>query len=196
MKFVITGTGRCGTQYISTLMNKLGITCGHEEIFTTDGPIEDSDKEADASWLAIPYLGSIDKVFLQVRHPYSVISSLLGIGFFDPKVDHGAFRKHADTFFDRVGDPLIDSARWWKLCNEICLDYAMLHWKIETLNSDTIVNMLSLSGIDIDKEVVINTMQKVPNNLNSRRRTALSIAEKKEVRRLVGDLSNLFGYEM
>ncbi|MGH8460432.1 MAG: hypothetical protein ACRESS_02385 [Stenotrophobium sp.] len=37
LDFLVTGTGRCGTVYMSRLLTSLGIACGHEAIFTYKG---------------------------------------------------------------------------------------------------------------------------------------------------------------
>jgi len=37
LKYLVTGTGRCGTVYMARLLSSLGIMCGHESIFTFDG---------------------------------------------------------------------------------------------------------------------------------------------------------------
>jgi hypothetical protein len=37
LKYLITGTGRCGTVYMARLLTEIGISCGHEAIFTHKG---------------------------------------------------------------------------------------------------------------------------------------------------------------
>lgn len=37
LQLLVTGTGRCGTVYMSRLLSSLGIQCGHESIFNSDG---------------------------------------------------------------------------------------------------------------------------------------------------------------
>lgn len=37
LKYILTGTGRCGTNYMARFFTDLGINCGHEAIFNTDG---------------------------------------------------------------------------------------------------------------------------------------------------------------
>jgi hypothetical protein len=37
LKYIVTGTGRCGTVYAARLLSSVGIPCGHEAIFTTGG---------------------------------------------------------------------------------------------------------------------------------------------------------------
>jgi hypothetical protein len=34
LKFLVTGTGRCGTVFMAKLLTSLGINCGHESVFT------------------------------------------------------------------------------------------------------------------------------------------------------------------
>lgn len=37
LKYIVTGTGRCGTTYMARLLTSLGFMCGHESIFGTGG---------------------------------------------------------------------------------------------------------------------------------------------------------------
>lgn len=37
LKYIVTGTGRCGTVYFAKLLTSLGINCGHEAIFSHSG---------------------------------------------------------------------------------------------------------------------------------------------------------------
>jgi hypothetical protein len=37
LKVIVTGTGRCGTNYFAHLLTSMGIPCGHESIFTHNG---------------------------------------------------------------------------------------------------------------------------------------------------------------
>jgi LPS sulfotransferase NodH len=40
LKFLVTGSGRSGTNYMSRFLTSVGIMCGHESIFTHDGITE------------------------------------------------------------------------------------------------------------------------------------------------------------
>ena len=40
LKIISTGTGRCGTAYMSKLLTSVGIPCGHESLFTNKGLTE------------------------------------------------------------------------------------------------------------------------------------------------------------
>ena len=105
LKFLVTGSGRSGTNYMSRFLTSIGIMCGHESIFTHDGIIEaiyrlkepeavrtsfcslsNSDEWfnpslqiADSSYMSAPYLDDPiledTKIIHLIRNPIKVISS-------------------------------------------------------------------------------------------------------------------------
>lgn len=98
LKYVITGTGRCGTLFLSRLLTSLDIPCTHEGIFTPEGyrkavAILKSNKirnslcsggkclinpVADASYMAAPFIDQLDSTIIHaVRDPILVINSFL-----------------------------------------------------------------------------------------------------------------------
>jgi hypothetical protein len=106
LKYLVTGTGRCGTMYIAQALSSVGVPCSHEAIFTfggieyallklAGGHLENSAVasdygiwllnpqhiEAEASFMAAPFLNhpclSETKIIHIVRHPLKVISSFL-----------------------------------------------------------------------------------------------------------------------
>ena len=88
LKYIITGTGRCGTTYISQLVTKYIGKCGHERVFhplITERSLLTallcSDYVADSSWLAVPWLYHTKlrkvPVIHIVRNPAAVISSFI-----------------------------------------------------------------------------------------------------------------------
>ena len=109
LKYLLTGTGRCGTVYYAQLLNRVGISCGHESIFTKKGigeavarlkshsPIAQSEIslkhcelpskiDADSSYMSAPYLDhdilKKTKIIHLVRHPYKVINSFVKMDYF------------------------------------------------------------------------------------------------------------------
>lgn len=110
LKYIIVGSGRCGTVYMSKWMTKCGIPCGHESIFTPLGIGEavrrlitprliemsnvslkyghhPSDIVADSSYMAAPFLNEItfkDAIKIHItRHPLLIVRSfVLNGGFF------------------------------------------------------------------------------------------------------------------
>lgn len=107
LKYLVVGTGRCGTVFMARLLTSLGISCGHEAIFNAEGigsaldklnkrlPIQTSIisninadewfKEqtiaADSSHMAVPFLDIQElkstKIIHIVRNPLAVISSFV-----------------------------------------------------------------------------------------------------------------------
>lgn len=104
LKYIVTGTGRCGTLFMANLLTSMGFPCSHEAIFTPKGfywakevidglrPLENSEISkgdnlsegatkivAESSYMAAPFLKKIDKEVIHVvRNPFKVIASLTG----------------------------------------------------------------------------------------------------------------------
>lgn len=107
LKVVVTGTGRCGTNYMANVLTSLGLHCGHEAVFdisgweraeeiirgdrrpensdiSKDGEIlsDESRIEGDSSYAAAPFLDRVDSTVIHlVRNPISVVASMTGSGF-------------------------------------------------------------------------------------------------------------------
>ena len=84
-RFLITGCGRSGTKYMAELMGALGISCGHELVFTSagyDGEWGDWPTGESSSY-APPLLDKLPSdvvVFHVVRNPLHVVRSILARG--------------------------------------------------------------------------------------------------------------------
>lgn len=107
LKILVTGTGRCGTNFVANLLTSIGLPCGHEAFFGPKGidfameAISDKQKPenseiskrgeilsdgmklvADSSYMAAPFIGEFDcPVIHVVRNPIEVISSFLSKPF-------------------------------------------------------------------------------------------------------------------
>lgn len=96
LKFVVTGTGRCGTVFMGKLLTSMGVPCGHESVFDYAAPqvvldryygigkcvlsgvsrkdepkdrknwVDISSIRADSSYMAVPYLSQIDSSIIHV----------------------------------------------------------------------------------------------------------------------------------
>jgi hypothetical protein len=139
-RFVITGCGRSGTNYIATVMRRMGVSCGHENVFRHQSrpPFDFHGYDGDASWLAAPWLTSLpdDVVAIhQLRDPMPTIRSWVSTGLFDrvrlegglirhlgkrllhaPPAGYYAHRvfvrRHAPEVFTERG-PVTRAARYW-----------------------------------------------------------------------------------
>jgi hypothetical protein len=138
-QFVIVGTGRCGTAFAARRLTDLGITCSHEEYYTTDGPRLRNrwrffGTKGEASGLAPPFLrpGEMPVVHL-VRRPGDVIRSLYNIGVFDPdfRADHEPYVAFDERYVDLGRDPFEACMRWYLEWNRRCEQVAGLRVRIE-----------------------------------------------------------------
>jgi hypothetical protein len=114
LKYIVSGTGRCGTVLLSKFLSSVGIKCGHESIFTPLGyeaaikkltrelPVENSgclkqdtnNIVADSSFMSVPFLELEpfkDVTVIHIcRNPINTINSLMNrLGYFwnnDPKI--------------------------------------------------------------------------------------------------------------
>jgi hypothetical protein len=104
LKVLVTGTGRCGTVFMSNVLTSIGWPCGHEAIFGPDGIeiakeilwgdrrpensaisrqgdvlSEGMDIVGDSSYMSAPFLNEIDSLVIHlVRNPMPVVASLIG----------------------------------------------------------------------------------------------------------------------
>ena len=113
LKFLVTGTGRCGTVYMARLLTSLGYMCGHEAVFDYSGEaaainrlknrsfatsacsiysdnswFSSAKLDSESSYMAAPFLEndilSETKIIHIVRHPLKVISSHINeVRFFE-----------------------------------------------------------------------------------------------------------------
>jgi hypothetical protein len=107
LKYLVTGTGRCGTLFFANLLTSMGFPCTHEAVFTTgalekarrvlsgETPHESSEISrgfllaegvspvAESSYMAAPFLKVVDaQVIHVVRNPVKVVSSFIGFEYF------------------------------------------------------------------------------------------------------------------
>jgi hypothetical protein len=135
LRFVVVGTGRCGTTYVSQLLQRSGIPIDHEVVFTQTGPQDPGNLEGDASWMAVPFLGDFPGSVLHlVREPLAVIDSLLDLGLFAGNFGdeiHRPWRRFLEQNFELGGDPVVDAMRFYVQWNERCEAHADLRIRIE-----------------------------------------------------------------
>lgn len=84
-RFVVTGTGRSGTSWITEVLRRTGLNAGHEEVYAFEALRPWGDWDGDASFMAVPYLemgAPTDdlRIVHLVRHPSRVIASIYEVG--------------------------------------------------------------------------------------------------------------------
>lgn len=126
LEYIVTGTGRCGTLYMSNLLTTLGIPCSHEGIFShkgyekaieiiKEGKVENSiiSKDscdnlsefeykiiADSSYMSAPFLSKFDAPAIHVvRNPLNVVGSFIGPYFNYFKNEEPKLEKERECHF-------------------------------------------------------------------------------------------------
>lgn len=119
LKYLVTGTGRCGTLYMANLLTSMGFPCSHEAVFTPKGfwwanevlsgkrprvsskisegkiCVAEGEYVAESSYMAAPFLGRTDaEVVHVVRDPMKVVASLVGGEFMQFSGSEPTFFEH------------------------------------------------------------------------------------------------------
>jgi hypothetical protein len=194
MRFVVTGTGRCGTSYTSSLFNAAGVPCGHEDIFNVRAGVRDirvsfglradllspvlrlreewrrrfTRLEGDASWMAVPRLRWFNGTkFLQLRHPMRVVQSWVAVGFFSFSPALHLQARWASQYMTFSGDDLTDAMRWWVLWNDLAAQKADFTYRLEDLDSDLFAQMLETIDVDDPRGRAERALASTPRYVNS-----------------------------
>lgn len=138
-RFVVTGSGRCGTTWMSRALTRAGVPCGHEAVFHPGEAVWPDHLRADSSWVAACRLGDVtDPVVLLVRHPLSVVKSLVEIGFFGWDLDN-AYHEVLRAAFPHVyrwATPQDCALSMWLSLNESALTRAEMVLRMEQVTVD------------------------------------------------------------
>jgi hypothetical protein len=194
MRFVVTGTGRCGTRYTSSLFNAAGVPCGHEDVFNVRAGARDirvsfglradllspatrlreewkrrfTALEGDASWMAVPRLRWFRGTkFLQLRHPMKVVQSWVAVGFFSFSPALHLQARWAREYMSFTGDDLTDAMRWWVLWNDLASRQADFTYRLEDLDAEVFATMLDMIGVDDAHSRAERALTTVPKYVNS-----------------------------
>jgi hypothetical protein len=195
-RFVIVGTGRCGTAYLAQVLNDLEISCGHESIYTWKGIRRNrASLEGDASWLAVPYLPHLSGVVLHVvRHPLAVIGSFLGTGFYTRR--RSPYVLFLRRYLDLDPDPMRAAMAHYVEWNRLCEPYASTRFQIERVRG-TLVRVLELIGHRPPAELIEEVLARTPSSLNARHRFDLGWSDlpRGRLRDALVETAHRYGYE-
>lgn len=152
-RFVVTGWPRSGTGYMSQILMRAGVACGHEDVFTPDG-VEWGTRWGDSSWLAAPHLkGFGGPIIHVVRRPIDVLASITTIGFFDqshPNAETMArFRQYAvaHTGID-LTNPVMMAVAFMRIWHEkIVAAHPHFTVKVEDVTADTLGYLTQLARV-------------------------------------------------
>lgn len=163
MRFVVTGCGRSGTQYVARLLTAAGIYCGHESTFNAwpgDQPPlrwRDSPMVGDSSYVAAPWVGALSRELLVVhllRAPLDQIRSSVGVGHV-----HG----HGKPWVEFIGrqvdltpyrQPAVRAAAYWLRWNQLVEPHAHVTWRLHEISGDHVRDLAARIGIEVERSQV------------------------------------------
>jgi len=172
MKYLVVGTARSGTGFISHLLNMNGIPCGHEDVFSLP-----HDKQSylenlgtttlmgESSWLAVPFLQSIKEVEPDIklihitRHPLKVFKSFYDLGFLDDKESRyyqEAFMPYIET--DAAIDMLVSYYLMWY---EMISQHERIVLDIDNINYRKVSKLIGRAVSPINTVVNAKTETKI-----------------------------------
>lgn len=178
-RFLITGTGRCGTGYISHLLTNMGIKTTHEGIFTilNTNITRTIDKDwmekgwplespGESSWMAIYFLDQLMeqgvKIIHLIRDPIEVIRSFMRIKFFE---GDNVYRIWSERQNGYPYDCLVGT-RLEKIINRIIYFHDRLEkrqdfWlKIEDINTETLKPFTEFLGCSFTNDYIEKAIKK------------------------------------
>jgi hypothetical protein len=170
LKFIVVGTGRCGTMYISEVLTKMGIPCGHEWVYSP-GPRRNPHIEilGDSSAQAVPFVPEFEGfVFHQVRHPLKVIGSFLGFNLFKDYRWFGADGDFMAEHFHFTGDELGDAMRYYVEWNTRCeRSHRYMRYKVEDVDRALLRTMARAIGEKVPDAAIDRALAEIPTNCHT-----------------------------
>lgn len=151
-RFVVSGSGRCGTHYLSQLLTAAGVPCGHERAHNHDrAGVWPAGLRADSSWMAATMLDVVDvPVVLLARHPLAAVRSWVEIGFFSwdsTNPTHGPLRAWAPAVYQHP-TPADRALQMWVYTVSAVLRRAEVMLRLEQLDAAVLARLLSWAGAD------------------------------------------------
>jgi len=202
LKFLVTGTGRCGTGYIARLLTESGLLCTHEKVFGPRGIEKPSRKPlGDSSWLAAPYLNNFPGPIIHiVRHPLAVLNSLYGTGLFSG-VGVQPYTGFANSYLSHetanIEEPILKSCMFMVEWIDMITKHATHTWRVEGLDVGTVVGFSRALGGGplVSGERVLAALSSIPTNVNTRHRGSLTLDKLPGlVQKYLRDLCDQFAY--
>jgi hypothetical protein len=165
-RLLVTGTGRSGTTYLTELLRACGVRCGHEAVFGPYGQGDWDDFEADASFMAVPYLPLDIPTVLVLRHPLAVVKSFHDFGFFTQcTTEYQHFVAHyAPMAWWGERSELDTALAYWCTWNLRAALHADRIYRLEHLNPSSLAEILELGGFHPGPAT--NAFAVVPPGLN------------------------------
>lgn len=161
--FVIVGTGRSGTGYVSQVLTAAGIRTGHERWWNPAGH-RGIRLVGDASWCATfevdDYRG---RIFHQIRDPLETLRSVASVEVAQHRTGNPWYR-HRTQFVDMTGDPLVDAVQvvdvWLTKAEEV----SEWTWRLEDLDVDLVAEIGRRVGRKVDRVAAAEALRSATRN--------------------------------
>lgn len=197
-RVIVTGTGRCGTGYVSTVLNQAGIPATHEGVFNPEGDGWEWQR-VECSWMAAPHLSHFDGYVVHlVRHPLAVVNSFVGIEFFTNSAHEPYLDYVIDHLEDLSSDPVEAAMRFYVIWNRMIEPYADQFVRIEETGPAEFAQIAHKTGSHHSPNDMVKPVESVPTDYNSRPRAELTWADlpagelKDELEQMVKE----YGYDL
>jgi hypothetical protein len=169
-RFVVTGSGRCGTKWVSTVLTAAGVPCGHEAVYGLDDAGW-GGRWADSSWMAACHLPVPYPVALLVRHPLAVVRSFVEIGFMGWQLDpgpgynpcHDVLRGWAPDVYEWTTPADRCLAMWWRTTTA-ALAHAEILLRLEGFDAASLARLLRWAGHERPEQTVALAASTPPVN--------------------------------
>ena len=168
LKYIITGTPRSGTGFMSQLMTSAGIPIGHEMFFGMPGHgYYPTNAQGDSSWMAVPFIHNFDATVIHiVRNPIDNIASLIHRETFNSEREKSSIY----TFFKTIRLPSLSRFEGMDKYLAFYLDWNKeidlvenVKVKMEDITKDP-KPFLDELGIQYDTEKLFNKKYNASNN--------------------------------
>lgn len=180
-RVIVTGTGRCGTGYVSRILQKVKVPADHERFFNPWHHEFPEWGRADVSWLAAPFLARYSSAHIVhlVRNPLDTVSSLVAVKLFDDEFDdefdgeavvpyREFIREHCPEAF-APDDPVERASEFYVRWNEKVEPYATQRIRLEDqVTSDNMLPVANAAGGRFSTRHLEAAIAEVPTDVNTR----------------------------
>lgn len=179
-KLIITGCGRSGTKYISTVLTAVGVKCYHEVFFGAHLARNDvyrtdvEDVPAEASWLAAgaeKYIALGTVVAHQTRNPVCVIRSMMGIKSFVRQTSYlkYLYRCLAEHNLEDLNE-INACMEFWIRWNAMAENITGFRYRIEDFSVVRLIDLCRAAGKSMTPADANAVLRKAHKKVNSRNR--------------------------
>jgi hypothetical protein len=161
MRILVTGCGRSGTHYITTVLRVLGLDVGHE-VMRRDGMVNwESAKDPK-----VDLQRAYDIILHQVRHPFPVIEACKGIN------EHSREMIVNDTSARAYDSHILFGMKYWLDWNQLAQSKAHYTFRVESI-PERLREVMAIMGMptpfDDKWSDLLDIIATIPKSVNSYR---------------------------